>query len=135
MPSGTSLFTLEDTVRPKGEKIFGKTAIHADKYRLKIRKEETPLTKRWRGKDNYPWFTFFIEVTGVENFQGIYFHAFNEVDETEGCIGTGKSPTFTNGDYQIKQSAVSMKLLYDELYDLIDNEENKVYLEIKEDWK
>lgn len=135
LPSGTSLYTLEDTVRPRGEKVDGKTAIYADKYRLKIRREETPLTKRWRAKSNYSWFEFFIEVIGVDGFSHIYFHALNEVDETDGCIGVGKGFTFSSGDYRISQSADSMKLVYDELYAIIDKEEVSVYLEIKDEWK
>lgn len=72
--------TLEDTVRPKGEKIYGKTAIPAGKY--KVKKTYSP-----RFKKQLP------EILNVPNFAGVRIHAGNTAKDTEGCILLGLNKT------------------------------------------
>lgn len=72
--------TLEDTVRPKGEKIYGKTAIPAGKY--KVKKTYSP-----RFKKQLP------EILNVPNFSGVRIHAGNTAKDTEGCILLGLNKT------------------------------------------
>lgn len=72
--------TLEDTVRPKGEKVYGKTAIPAGKY--KVKKTYSP-----RFKKQLP------EILNVPNFSGVRIHAGNTAKDTDGCILLGLNKT------------------------------------------
>lgn len=68
--------TLEDTVRPDGVKIYGKTAIPAGTYKVK---------KTWspRFKKKLP------EILNVKGFTGVRIHAGNKSTDTEGCVLLG----------------------------------------------
>ena len=68
--------TLEDTVRPKGEKVYGKTAIPSGMYRVK--KTMSPRFKK-----------ILPEILEVEGFSGVRIHAGNTAKDTEGCILLG----------------------------------------------
>lgn len=70
--------TLEDTIRK--EKIAGKTAIPAGKY--KVKKTYSP-----RFKKQLP------EILNVPNFFGVRIHAGNTAKDTEGCILLGLNKT------------------------------------------
>lgn len=69
---------LEDTVRPAGTKVFGKTAIPAGTYKIMI--SMSPRFKR-----PLPL------LIGVPNFEGIRIHPGNIAEDTEGCLLTGTS--------------------------------------------
>lgn len=69
--------TLEDRVRPEGEKIYGKTAIPEGTY-------EMVLSYSPRFKKILP------EILNVPNFTGIRIHSLNKAEESEGCIGVGE---------------------------------------------
>lgn len=69
--------TLEDRVRPEGEKVYGKTAIPEGTYEVK-------LTHSPRFKKTLP------EILNVPNFSGIRIHSLNKAEESEGCIGVGE---------------------------------------------
>lgn len=69
--------TLEDKVRPEGEKVYGKTAIPEGTYEVK-------LTHSPRFKKILP------EILNVPNFSGIRIHSLNKAEESEGCIGVGE---------------------------------------------
>ena len=68
--------TLEDTVRPKGEKVSGTTAIPSGMYRVK--KTMSPRFKK-----------VLPEILEVEGFSGVRIHAGNTAKDTEGCILLG----------------------------------------------
>lgn len=69
--------TLEDRVRPDGEKVYGKTAIPAGTYTVVL--SYSPRFKK-----------ILPEVKDVPNFTGIRIHPLNRAEESEGCIGVGE---------------------------------------------
>lgn len=68
--------TLEDTVRPAGTKIAGKTAIPAGTYRVK--KTMSPRFKK-----------ILPEILKVPGFTGVRIHAGNTAADTDGCLLLG----------------------------------------------
>lgn len=123
-------YTLEDTYRP--QKIKGETRIPAGIYRLKLRKEVTPLTQKYR--DKYPWFKFHIEITNVVGYVGIYLHIGNNHSHTDGCVLVGDAvDNNTISDGEITRSTDAFKRLYQELYDEVEDDENEVLIEIRDE--
>jgi len=73
--------TLEDKVRPEGEKIIGETAIPAGTY-------EVILNRSPKFKRDLP------RLIDVPNFTGVLIHRGNRARDTAGCIlvGENKAP-------------------------------------------
>ncbi len=82
-------FNLEDTYHEV--KIPGETRIPAGIYYLKLNKADTPLTLKHReAYKNSPWFKanqgwYHVEITGIQNYKGVYFHSGNDDSHTLGC--------------------------------------------------
>lgn len=72
--------TLEDTVRPTGKKIAGKTAIPAGDY--KVVKSYSPRFKK-----------ILPEILNVPGFTGVRIHAGNTAKDTDGCLLLGLNKT------------------------------------------
>ena len=68
--------TLEDTVRPDGMKVYGKTAIPAGTYKVEL----TPSLKFQR---------LMPLICDVPNFSGVRIHAGNTAEDTDGCVLVG----------------------------------------------
>ena len=111
--------TLEDRVRPEGEKVYGKTAISEGTYEVK-------LTYSPRFKKILP------EILNVPNFSGIRIHTGNSSKDTEGCILVG------TWDGEKEDWISDSKIAFNELMSLLqkaaDNKE-KVAITINNSWK
>ena len=111
--------TLEDRVRPEGEKIYGKTAIPEGTY-------EMVLSYSPRFKKILP------EILNVPNFTGIRIHSLNKAEESEGCIGVGKwNGKDTNW---ISNSRKTFNKLFAILQEASDRGE-KITITINNSWK
>ena len=70
--------TLEDIIRPVGEKIYGETAIPPGRYKLVL-----SMSNRFK--------RILPEVLAVPNFTGIRIHAGNTAKDTHGCLLLGQT--------------------------------------------
>lgn len=70
-------YTLEDPVRDFGIKIYGETAITADRYQIII-----DFSNRFQ--------RMMPHILDVPGFEGIRIHAGNTAENTEGCILVGQ---------------------------------------------
>ena len=70
--------TLEDIIRPVGEKIYGETAIPPGRYKLVL-----SMSNRFK--------RILPEVLAVPNFTGIRIHAGNTAKDTHGCLLWGQT--------------------------------------------
>lgn len=107
--------TLEDRVRPEGEKVYGKTAIPEGTYEVK-------LTHSPRFKKILP------EILNVPNFSGIRIHTGNSSKDTEGCILVG------TWDGEKEDWVGNSKIAFDELMSLLEeatNNKEKITITVK----
>lgn len=107
--------TLEDRVRPEGEKVYGKTAIPEGTYEVK-------LTHSPRFKKTLP------EILNVPNFSGIRIHTGNSSKDTEGCILVG------TWDGEKEDWVGNSRMTFDELMALLEeatNNKEKVTITVK----
>lgn len=125
------MFGLEDEYRQV--KVMKETRIPAGTYELKILKMATPLTLKHREAYG-AWFEFHIEITGIPNFQGVYIHAGNDDDHTDGCPLGGN--TLTNHFVQEKKPLTSsidaIRRFYGLVYPVL-KAGGRVFLEIRDE--
>ena len=120
--------SLEDESRVKKE--MKETRIRAGVWPLKIRKQLTPLTKKYRAR--YSWFEYFIEVISPE-FTGTYLHNGTTDDHTAGCPLMGERKTLnthSNGTLFSETKESSMKRFYEEVYEDIKKGEKDYFIRI-----
>ena len=99
-------YTLEDVVRPAGEKIKGKTAIPWGTY---------PVVVTFSDRFQKP----LPLLIGVPNFVGVRIHGGNSAENTEGCVLVGMThSTDFIGNSQMALTKLLDKL--DEAYDIHD---------------
>ena len=91
-------YTLEDVVRPDGEKVYGQTAIPAGRYHVAI-------TMSNRFKILLPL------LEDVANFEGVRIHPGNTAADTDGCILVGQSKT----DSSIGSSRAAFAVLFEKM--------------------
>ena len=92
------------------------TRIRAGVWRLKIRKEVTPLTQKYR--DKYDWFKFHIEIVSPE-FTGTYIHNGTTDEHTAGCPLVGERNNLnikTAGTLKKENNALIFKQFYELVY-------------------
>lgn len=80
--------TLEDTVRPNGVKIYGKTAIPAGRYRITM----DIVSDKFRNRSwARPYNGKLPRLLNVPNFEGVLIHVGNRPEDTLGCILVGNN--------------------------------------------
>lgn len=107
--------TLEDRVRPEGEKVYSKTAIPEGTYEVK-------LTHSPRFKKILP------EILNVPNFSGIRIHTGNSSKDTEGCILVG------TWDGEKEDWVSDSKIAFNKLMSLLEeatNNKEKITITVK----
>ena len=111
--------TLEDRVRPEGEKVYGKTAIPEGVYKV-------VLSYSQRFKKILP------EILNVPNFTGIRMHCGNSSANSSGCVLIGT----WDGEKEdwISNSKVAFNKLMSLLQKAADNKE-KITITINNSWK
>lgn len=111
--------TLEDRVRPEGEKVYGKTAIPEGTY-------EMVLSYSPRFKKILP------EILNVPNFTGIRIHCGNSSADSSGCILVGT----WDGEKEdwVSDSKVAFNKLIPLLQEAVDNKE-EITITINNSWK
>lgn len=129
--SGTELkpvfqgYTLEDQFNTV--KIAKETRIPAGKYEIIINRAETPKTLQYRQR--YNWFNYHLQLSNVPGFQGIYIHIGNNDKDTDGCILLGDAAgNNAIGDNGISVSTEAFRRFYSSLFDFLDQQENKKYV-------
>ena len=117
---GFAALTLED---PKREvKIKGETAITAGTYPVTFRKDPTPMTMKYREK--YDFFTFHLWIRNVPNFEYVYIHIGNDIDDTDGCVLVGDQVTFNIAREEfLGYSARAYQRIYMKVKAALDREE------------
>lgn len=80
--------TLEDTVRPRGVKVYARTAIPKGEYRVRMdvrspRFGSRPQYRKYGGR--------LPRLEGVPGFEGILIHPGNTAEDTAGCILVGEN--------------------------------------------
>ena len=107
--------TLEDRVRPEGEKVYGKTAIPEGTYEVK-------LTYSPRFKKILP------EILNVPNFTGIRIHCGNSSADSSGCILVG------TWDGEKEDWISDSKIAFNKLMSLLEeatNNKEKITITVK----
>jgi hypothetical protein len=110
--------TLEDESRVNKKK--KETRLRGGVWELRIRKQVTPLTQKYR--DRYDWFKYHIEIISPE-FTGTYIHNGTTDDHTEGCPLVGERNTintYTAGTLKKSNSVKVFKEFYEKVYPLVE---------------
>ena len=102
--------TIEDKVRPSGEKIYGKTAIPAGTYPIVI--TYTPKFKR-----ELPL------IFNVPGFSGVRIHPGNDENDTEGCILVGEN--------KVKGKVINSQITFLKLFNILKTYPQINQIEIK----
>lgn len=123
-------YTLEDTFR--SEKLAGKTRIPSGTYRISFRKQDTPLTEKYRQR--FSWFTYHLELNNVPNFSNIYIHVGNTHVDTDGCILVADGVNISSSDKIITHSRLAFERLYKKIKALLQIQEVVTIRIIDEDW-
>jgi hypothetical protein len=115
---GFYCYTLEDT--HQDEKVEGETRIPAGIYNIGYRKEDTPLTIKY--KERYPeWFTWHVQLANVPQFESIYIHNGGDHTHTEGCILVSDSMNVGSENTVLSNSRNTFKRLYRFISEKLDN--------------
>ena len=107
-------YTLEDVVRPPGEKVYGKTAIPAGRYQIIINR-----SNRFSALAGYD--VFLPLLLSVPGFEGVRIHPGNNAADTDGCILPGA--VINDDGNSVGQSRKAFDELFFQLKAALANEE------------
>ena len=119
--------TLEDGKH--AVKIPGETAIPVGLFELNYLQHDSPLTKRYRKR--FSWFTKHLHLKNVPNFEWIYIHIGNTIQDTRGCILVGEEIVPHKGLFALKRSTAAYEKLYKKVQAALDRNE-RVTIEVFE---
>lgn len=102
--------TLEDVVRPQGEKVYGETAIPAGTYKVILN-----VSNRFK--------VLMPLLLNVPNFEGIRIHAGNTDKDTHGCLLVGKNT--------VKGKVTDSKKTFAELMSVLKLAKEEIIIELK----
>lgn len=118
-------YLLEDKIREI--KIPKQTAIPTGTYKL--------IVNTWGGM-NVKYQNFFdnmhqgmIEIEGLPNFDYVYIHMGNTIEQTAGCPLCGFGFEFSNGEYSVIQSKDAYKIIYPKLLAAARSKNNSISIE------
>jgi hypothetical protein len=123
-------YTLEDT--HSEFKIPGDSRIPEGNYPLGIKKEDTPLTLRY--KNRFDWFSNHIEIEGIPNYDLVYIHIGNTHKDTKGCLLIADGVNAANREKMILQSQKAYERFYKIVYPRIANNEPLAINILDENW-
>lgn len=104
-------YTLEDTFHPI--KKPGVTRIPQGNYSLAFNTTVSPLTLKYR--EQFPWFTFHLELKNVPDYSSVYLYVGNYHEDTEGCILIADGIGANNNESMVTYSRQAYKRLYQKL--------------------
>ncbi len=121
-------YTLEDQFRYYPSKVSKETRIWDGIYRLGLRRQLTPLTKRYR--DKFSWFEYHIEILGIPMFSSVYMHIGNKKEDTEACVLV--SDKIENlGDFEdiTEKSTQAFERFYKKVYPILkETSDNSIHI-------
>lgn len=103
-------YTLEDVVRPAGEKVYGQTAIPAGRYQVQL-----TMSNRFK--------TVLPLLESVPNFEGVRIHPGNTAADTDGCILVGESKT--------SNSIGASRVAFDKLFAKLQAHRGEIWLTVE----
>ncbi|CAM3802140.1 DUF5675 domain-containing protein [Flavobacterium gelidilacus] len=118
-------YLLEDKIREV--KIPSQTAIPKGDYTLKLNTSGAKNVnyKKAFGKLHQGM----IEIISLPNFNYVYIHTGNTIQETAGCPLCGFGFQFIDGDYRVTQSVAAYKMIYPKLVLLAKETSNTITIE------
>ena len=129
---------LEDALRPYGEKIDGRTAIPAGRYRLGVT-HNSPMSMRYYHRWPDSWYAGLPTLEWdhpegepmVPRFDALRVHPGNDHSDSRGCPLTASEVVLVEGDYQATGSVRAFERFCTRLYRAL--EEGDVFLTITDD--
>ena len=121
--------TLEDAWHMT--KMPGITRIPAGNYRIGLRTASTPMNDRYRARFGEDFHKGMLYILGVPDFEYVYFHCGNRVEDTKGCVLVGSeivAPTEPDGEYTLHGSEKAYREFYPIVRDALAKE--KVWVQI-----
>ena len=119
-------FTLEDTVREDGKKVYGETAIPAGKYEVTLRKEGTIYEDYCKRFDDIGQERGTLWIRNIPGYEYVLIHIGNYPKDTLGCILVGAKMSGNS----IQDSTIAYKKIYPIIASALEKGE-KVHIEVK----
>ena len=124
-------YTLEDTLRARGVKIPGETAIPAGVYPMDLH-ATSALLERYEKRFGMvmPQKDGMIRLNHVPDFSGVLIHCGNKQEHTEGCILVGEQAHLTLGEASIGGSYAAYRRVYPHIYNTLAEQGGSAHIEI-----